>query len=139
MASLVNASIIVEDASRVVEDRYSRIKSQSVDMLILEHCDNVYIAPCTFGWADVGSWKNLYDLHQKDSEKNVTNSEKSLFYESRNNLVYTSSDKVVVLQDLDGYVVVENENILMVCRKDDPALIRKIMNDAKLKFGDDIK
>lgn len=139
MATLIGSSVLPGDIERTVEDQYPRIKSQAVDMLILEHSSNVYIAPCTFGWADVGSWKNLYDLHQKDSEKNVINSSRYLSYDSSNNLVYNSSDKVVALQGLEGYVVVNTDKILMICKKDDPAVIRRIMNDVKLKFGDNLK
>lgn len=138
MAALVNGSIVVEDASRVMEEQYARIRFQSIDMLILEHAENVYISPCNFGWADVGTWKNYYDLHQKDAHKNVALGSRNLLYDCKENLFYSSSDKVVVAQGLEGYIVVENDKMLMICKKDDPALVRRIMNDAKLKFGDDI-
>lgn len=138
LASLVNGSIVAEDASRVLEDQYSRIRFQSIDLLILEHSENVYVAPCDFGWADVGTWKNFYDLRQKDIDRNVVVNAKNILYDCKDNLLYTSSDKVVALQGLEGYVVVENDKVLMICKKDDPALVRRIMNDVKLKFGDDV-
>lgn len=138
LASLVNGSIVAEDAVRVMEEQYSRIRFQSIDMLILEHSENVFVAPCDFGWADVGTWKNFYDLRQKDSNGNVVVNAKNILYDCKDNLLYTSSDKVVALQGLEGYIVVENDKVLMICKKDDPALVRRIMNDAKLKFGDDV-
>ena len=138
VASLVNGSIVAEDARHVMEEQYSRIRFQSIDMLILEHSENVFVAPCDFGWADVGTWKNYYDLHQKDSEQNVVVNTKNLLYDCKDNLVFTSTGKIVALQGLEGYVVVENENVLMICKKDDPALVRRIMNDVKLKFGDEV-
>ena len=107
-------------------------------MLILEHHSNVYIAPCTFGWADVGSWKNYYDLQGKDADGNVTDGTRHLLYSCHNNLLNINSDKVVILQDLEGYMVVENDNIIMVCKKDDPAFVRRIMNDAQMKFGEEV-
>lgn len=138
MASLVNGSIVAEDASRLVEHHYSRIRFQTIDLLILEHSDNVFVAPCDFGWADVGSWKNFYDLHQKDSDKNVSMGMRNLLYDCKENLFYSATDKVVVAQGLEGYIVVENDKVLMICKKDDPAMVRRMMNDAKLKFGEDI-
>ena len=138
LASLVNGSIVAEDATQIMEEQYSRIRFQSIDLLILEHSENVFVAPCDFGWADVGTWKNFYDLRQKDSDKNVVMNAKNILYDCKDNLLYTSSDKVVALQGLEGYIVVENDKVLMICKKDDPALVRRIMNDAKLKYGDDV-
>ena len=138
MAALVAGGHNVEHFSALVTQQYPRIRFQSIDMLILEHHANVLIAPCTFGWADVGSWKNYYDLQQKDPDGNVTGSVRHLLYDSRSNLLNISSDKVVILQDLEGYMVVDTDRVLMVCRKDDPALIRRIMNDAQMKFGSEV-
>ncbi len=138
LASLVKGSIVAEDAVHVMEEQYSRIRFQSIDMLILEHSENVYVAPCEFGWADIGTWKNFYDLRQKDSDNNVVVNAKTILHNCKDNLLFTTSDKVVALQGLEGYIVVENDKVLMICKKDDPALVRRIMNDAKLKFDDDI-
>lgn len=138
MAALMSGHADMEKFTAMITEQYPRIRFQSVDLLILEHRDNVFIAPCTFGWADVGSWKNYYDLQGKDADGNVANDSRNLLYSCKNSLVKVSSDKVVILQDLEGYMVVENEKMLMVCKKDDPAFVRRIMNDAQMKFGDDI-
>ena len=138
MVSIIARGQDLSRFSAIVTEQYPRIRFQSIDILILEHHANVYIAPCNFGWADVGSWKNYYDLQQKDADGNVTGDVRNLLYDCHNNLLNVSSDKVVILQDLEGYMVVENDKVLMVCRKDDPAFVRRIMNDAQMKFGDEV-
>ena len=138
MATLIANKADIDKYSALATEQYPRIRFQSIDMLILEHHPNVYIAPCTFGWADVGTWKNYYDLQGKDADGNVIGDVRNLLYSCKNNLINVHSDKVVILQDLEGYMVVENEHILMVCKKDDPATVRRIMNDAQLKFGNEI-
>lgn len=137
-ARLVTSVIDIDDTDRLVTERYPRIRLQSVDTLILEHHTNVFIAPSTFGWADVGSWRNYYDLQQKDADGNVCVQNRHLFYSCKNNVVNVADDKVVILQDLEDYMVVENDNVLLVCRKGDPPLVRRILNDAKMRFGDKI-
>lgn len=138
-ARLVTTVIDINDTDRIVTERYPRIRLQSVDTLILEHHTNVFIAPCTFGWADVGSWRNFYDLQQKDADGNVCGESRHLFYSCKNNILNIANDKVVILQDLEDYMVVENDNVLLVCRKGDPSLVRRILNDAQMKFGEEIK
>lgn len=138
MVSLVAGGADVDRYGAIVTEHYPRIRFQSVDLVILEHHDSVYIAPCTFGWADVGSWKNYYDLQGKDAEGNVVGDSRNLVYDCHNNLINVSPNKIVILQDLEGYMVVENEKLLVVCKKDDPAFVRRIMNDAQMKFGDEV-
>lgn len=138
IASHINAHTDFSKFADAINEQYPRIRFQTIDTLILEHASNVYIAPCTFGWADVGSWKNYYDLRGKDAEGNITDNVRHLLYSCHDTLLNIASDKVVILQDLEGYMVVENDNMLMVCKKDDPAFIRRIMNDAQMKFGNEI-
>jgi len=138
MANLSGVDLLAADVVQVITEQYPRIRFQSVDMLILEHNFNVYIAPSTFGWADVGSWKNYYDLQQKDRNGNVMSDSRSLIYSCRNNLFKTQPGKVVIAQGLEGYMVVENDKVLMICKKDDPAFIRRIVNDAQITFGDEV-
>ena len=138
MAALMAGGADVERYGAIVTEHYPRSRFQSVDLLILEHHDQVYIAPCTFGWADVGSWKNYYDLQGKDADGNVVGDSRNLMYSCHNNLINVSAGKVVILQDWEGYRVVENDKMLVVCKKDDPAFVRRIMNDAQMKFGDEV-
>ncbi len=89
-----------------------------------------------FGWSDLGTWGSLHDLASKDENNNAVLKGDALFYESRNNLVSLPADKLVVLHKMDGYIVAESGNVLMICKLEDEQEIRQFVIDAQLKKGD---
>lgn len=109
----------------------------SIDFGLMEKADNVYISLGDFGWSDLGTWSSLYDLSNKDEQENVTLKCKSMIYEGRNNIVALPEGKLAVIDGLDGYLIAENDNVLLICKKDEEHAIRKYVNDAQIKFGDD--
>jgi mannose-1-phosphate guanylyltransferase len=109
----------------------------SIDFGLMEKADNVYISLGDFGWSDLGTWSSLYDLSAKDEQENVTLKCKSMIYEGRNNIVALPEGKLAVIDGLDGYLIAENDNVLLICKKDEEHAIRKYVNDAQIKFGDD--
>ena len=121
-----------------VRDHYPRTPFQSIDMLILEHNKNVFIEPCTFGWQDVGSWQDFYRISLKDNQGNVLVGANATFYNCEDNVVVIPNGKIVLLQDLKGYLVVEKDNCLLICKKDDTSQIRRMMTDAEVKFGNSL-
>ena len=102
----------------------------------MEKADNVYMQPCDFGWADVGTWGALHDLLPKDGNGNVIIESNTMLYGCKDNLVMVPEGKLAVIQDLEGYLVVEKDNVLLVCRKDDQNAIRKFVNDVEMRFGE---
>lgn len=138
IVNMASLSLKADEVVRVASEIYPRIRFQSIDILILEHNFNVFIQPSTFGWADVGSWKNYYDLQQKDRNGNVVRDSRTMLYASKDNLVRVSEGKIAIVHGLEGYMLVENDKILLLCKKDDPTLVRRIMNDAQMMFGDDV-
>ena len=131
------------DSDRELEnyigEQFPRTLYQSLDMLILEHCANVYVQSCSFGWADLGNWDNLFQVSQKDSQGNAVLNSRSELYNSHGNVVNVPPEKVVFAKGLDNYLISENGNILIICPKDDPALLRRMMADARLKYGNDMR
>ena len=127
------------DFVHYIEERYSSTLFQLLDMFILEHCQNVYVKVCSFGWADIGNWNSLYNIFQKDKEGNVLLGSAVELYESRNNVINVPQDKKVFVKGLENYLVSENDNILVICPKDDPAVLRKILVDAKMKYGKEME
>ena len=123
--------------STVVHDAFSRCPNLPLETGVLEKMDNVDVLRCHFRWTDLGSWHELYGILPKDKEHNVSIGCNSLFYNCDGCLVKLPAGKVVVLQDLHDYVVVEEDNVLVVCRKDDQQSIRKFVNDVQLNAGDD--
>ncbi len=109
----------------------------SIDYGVMEKANNVYVKAADFGWSDLGTWGSLYDLSDKDENANATLTSKTMFFESTENIVATPSDKLVVIQGLNGYIVAESNNVLLICKKEDEQQIKHFVTDAKLKYGDD--
>jgi mannose-1-phosphate guanylyltransferase len=115
---------------------YPICKSISIDYGIMENASNVYVLAVDFGWSDLGTWGSLYENLEKDDNGNAIVGENILMYDSRNCIVNMPDEKVVVLQGLTDYIVVESENILLVCRKSDEQQIRQFVNDVRLNKGE---
>jgi len=105
-------------------------------MSVMERADNVYVAVAEFGWADIGTWETLYGTMPKDGDGNVVLNCSTLKYNSHNNLIMLPKGKLAVVQGVDDMLVIDSENVLMICRKGDEKEIRKILNDVKMKLGD---
>lgn len=108
----------------------------SIDFGIMEKASNVYVLTADFGWSDLGTWGSLYDLSAKDNNQNAILKCDALLYESHDNLISLPKGKLVVLHKMDGYIVTESENVLMICKKDDEQEIRQFVIDTQLKTGD---
>jgi mannose-1-phosphate guanylyltransferase len=126
-----------EEEARQVKDNYSSCPNISLDRGILETSDNIYVQMCNFGWVDFGTWQALYGAAEKDENGNVLLDTKARLYNCKNNIVHMGKGKLAVLQDLEGYVVVDEGNVLMVCKGGDAATVRKMVNDVQLDFGED--
>ena len=107
----------------------------SIDYGIMEKADNVYVLCADFDWSDLGTWGALYDLSDKDEHANVTLKCQTAFYESQNNIVALPQGKLAVINDLDGYIVAEADNVLLICKKENEHAIRQYVNDAQVKFN----
>ncbi|MDP2888927.1 MAG: mannose-1-phosphate guanylyltransferase [Bacteroidota bacterium] len=115
---------------------YSECQNISIDYGIMEKADNVYVLCSDFGWSDLGTWVSLYESSNKDTEGNVVSGKDVMLYNSTNCIVNMPKDKLVVLHGLDGYIVVESEGILLVCKKEDELQIRQFVNDVRMNKGE---
>ncbi len=115
---------------------YSECQNISIDYGIMEKASNVYVMCSDFGWSDLGTWGSLYDNSRKDPNGNAVSGDGVMLYSAKNCIVNMPGDKLVVLQGLDGYIVVESEGTLMVCRKEDEQQIRQFVNDVRLSKGE---
>jgi mannose-1-phosphate guanylyltransferase len=119
-----------------IQQAYFKCRSMSIDYGVMEKADNVYVLKSDFGWSDLGTWGSLFAFLQKNEKNNAVSGNNVLIYDSENNLIKTPNEKLVVLQGLDGYVVVENDNILLICKKDEEKRLREIINDVRLNRGE---
>lgn len=121
-----------------VEKHFPSFPNISIDYGILEKSDNVYVQKCDFGWADLGTWHSIYAAENKSDNGNVTVDTKAYFDDARNNVVKLPHDRIGVINGLDGYIVAEKGNVLLICKKgDSSSLIKKYVNDIQLRLGEE--
>ncbi len=121
-----------EDA--FIQDTFPSCPNISIDYGIMEKADNVCVMSADFGWSDLGTWGSLYELSDKDEHANVALKCDAAFYNSKNNIVTLELGKLAVVQGLDGYIVAEADNVLLICKQEDEQQIRQFVNDAGVRF-----
>ena len=113
-----------------VEKAYMLCKNISIDFGVMEKAKNVYVVLSDLGWSDLGTWKSLYDVSEKDERQNVTEG-KHLLYDTKKCIIKTPKDKLVVVQGLEGYIIAENDGVLMICKIEEEQRVRDFVADAK--------
>lgn len=125
-----------EEEERFIDDTYAICKNISIDYGIMEKAKNVYTLAVDFGWSDLGTWGSLYTIRDKDENNNASVGNNIMLYNTKNCIVNVPKNKLVVLQGLDDYIVVEEDDTLLVCRKADEQQIRQFVADVKVEKGD---
>ncbi len=124
------------EESDFISKTYYECRNISIDYGIMEKADNVYVYCSDFGWADLGTWGSLHEHIQQDDNKNAIIGKNVMSYEVKNTIVNVPDNKLVVLEGLEDFIVVESGDVLLVCRKENEQNIKNIVNDVKLKLGD---
>lgn len=124
------------EESKFINEAYSICKSISIDYGIMEAATNVYLLTVDFGWSDLGTWGSLYENRRLDENGNTIIGKNVMVYDSKNNIVNMPPDKLVVMQGLNDYIVVESEGMLLICKKTDEQQIRQFVNDIRLEKGE---
>ncbi|MDD2437095.1 MAG: mannose-1-phosphate guanylyltransferase [Massilibacteroides sp.] len=118
-----------------IDENFLYCQNVSIDYGIMEKADNVYMLGVDFGWADLGTWGSLYDIAPKDEDQNVLLKSRAMMYDSNNNLIALGDkNKLAVIQGLEGYIVADSGNVLLICKKEDEHRIKQFIADAQLKF-----
>ena len=110
-------------------------KNISLDYGIMEKSENVYVYPTDLGWSDLGTWGSLYAHLDLDENRNAVQGNKVMLYDSTDNIIKVPNDKVVVMQGMNGYIVVENEGILLICKKENEQQIKEFVADLKINIA----
>jgi mannose-1-phosphate guanylyltransferase len=108
---------------------YGVCKSISIDTGIMEKAREVKVILSDIGWSDLGTWKSLYEISDKTELNNVVDGE-VLLYETQNCMIKTPQNKLVVIQGLNNYIIAENDNVLMICSKDQEQQVKQFVEDA---------
>ncbi len=119
-----------------IEANYSKSSNISIDFGIMEKGTNVFMLPASFDWNDLGTWGSLFNKLPKDSHNNATVGGEVIYRDSSNNIVKTQKGKRVVIQGLDNYIVVEKDDILLICPKNKEQDIKEITAEITSRIGD---
>jgi len=117
-----------------IEEAYSRCPNISIDYGVMEKADNVYVLPADIGWSDLGTWDSLHRVGQRDAQHNVIDGN-VLLYDTQECIIKTPSERLVVVQGLEGYIVAEHDNVLLICQRTEEQRIKDFVAEVKEKKG----
>lgn len=118
-----------------IAEAYSLSPSISIDYAIMEHADDVYVIPADFGWSDLGTWLSLWEKGDKDYFENVALGNNTLFYDSANCLVAASPDKLVIVQGLEDFCIIDTPDVLLIGKIENEKRMRDIHADVIKQKG----
>lgn len=119
-----------------IKNNYAKAENISVDYAIMEQSTNVYVIPATFDWNDLGTWGSLYDKLDKDNSGNAVVNAQTLAEDASGNMIKTKSNKVVVVDGLKDYIIVDKDEVLLIFPKTKEQDIKKVLQKVKDKFGE---
>lgn len=119
-----------------IERIYPQCVNISIDYGVMEKADNVYVMPSSFGWSDLGSWTSVYDNTEKDYLGNAVVGNNVIVIDATHNIVHADNKKLVVLQGLDDFVVVDTKDVLLICKKESEQEIKEYVAEIKRNKGD---
>jgi len=125
-----------EEEMQFIKDTYAVCRNISIDYGVMEKAENVLVRISDYGWSDLGTWGSLYDIRLKDKDGNAVMGKNVMLFDTQNCIVNVPKNKLVVLQGLTDYILVEEEGILLVCKKADEQNIRQIVSDVKIEKGE---
>lgn len=108
----------------------------SIDYGILEKADNVYVIPSSFGWSDLGTWGSAYENLEKDYNDNAVAGDNIILFDSSKNIIHANGNKLILLQGLDDFIVVDTEDALLICKKEKEQNIKEYLTEIKMNKGD---
>ena len=133
-----NPDYTVEEELQFIDENYPAYPNLSIDYAVLDHKKDVCLMQCDFGWADLGTWHSIYECGKKYGEDNVVVDSEVEMENCHNNIIKLPKGKLGVLSGLQGYIVAEEGNVLLICPKgDSSSLVKKFANQVQIKWGED--
>ena len=126
-----------EARNQYVAEHYPAYPNLSMDKVALEMSDNVYVMQCDFGWADLGTWHSLYEFMSHGTDENIILDSEVMTEDCKGNIIKLPKGHVGVINGLEGYIVAEEGDVLLICKKSDSSsLIRKYVNEIGIRYGE---
>lgn len=116
-------------------ETYPKAENISVDYAIMEKSNNVFVIAADFDWNDLGTWGNLYDKLDKDATGNAVVNARTITEETSGNMIRTSENKVVVVDGLKDYIIVDNAEVLLIYPKSKEQNIKEVLKKVKATYG----
>lgn len=121
---------------QAIERIYPQCTNISIDFGIMEKAENVYVIPSSFGWSDLGTWNSAYENYEKDLQGNAIAGDNVLLVDTNNSMVHASHNKLLLLQGLQDFIVVDTEDVLLICKKEKEQEIKDYVAEVKRKKGE---
>lgn len=118
-----------------IQQMFPTCPNISIDYGVMEKAQSVHVMMADFGWSDLGTWGSLYDLSEKDDNKNVTLKCNAAYYDSKGNIVALPEGHLAVLRGMQDMIVAESDGVLLICPKNDEQQIRQFVSDADTNYG----
>ena len=119
-----------------IEKIYPQCTSNSIDFGVMENASNVYVIPASFSWSDLGTWNSAWENMGKDKSKNAVAGDHVMMIDTKNSVVHVPNNKLVLLQGLEDYIVVDTKDVLMICKKEKEQEIKEYVAELKRNKGE---
>jgi mannose-1-phosphate guanylyltransferase len=124
------------EEKNAIEKIYPQCVNISIDYGIIEKADNVYVIPSSFGWSDLGAWGSAYDNLEKDYLQNAVVGNHVIIFDAVKNMVHADNKKLVLLQGLEDFIVVDTHDVLLICKKEKEQEIKEYLAEVKRNKGE---
>ncbi len=115
----------------VIDEKFPQCENISVDYAIMEKAEEIFVCPADFGWSDLGTWGSLQTQLKRDLYGNACIGNDISLFETHNCIVHATQEKKVVVQGLDGYIVAENDDTLLICKLSEEQRIKQFSGQDK--------
>ena len=127
-----------EEEWSFIKENYINSENISVDYAIMDPSDNIYVFPVGFDWNDLGTWGSLHEKLAKDSDNNAVVNALTLFKNASDNIIRTDTNKVVIVDGIEHYIIVDTASVLMIYPKEKEQSIKQLLEEVKNKFGNNL-
>jgi mannose-1-phosphate guanylyltransferase len=124
------------DEEEAVNEIYPLCTNISIDVAVMEKASNVFVMPASFGWSDLGTWNSAWENMQKDYLENAVTGKNVMIMEANRCVVHAPDNKLVLLQGLEDFIVVDTKDVLLICKKENEQDIKDYVAEVKRNKGD---
>jgi len=124
------------DEEEAVNEIYPQCTNISIDVAVMEKASNVFVMPASFGWSDLGTWNSAWDNMQKDYLENAVTGKNVMIMEANRCVVHAPDNKLVLLQGLEDFIIVDTKDVLLICKKENEQDIKDYVAEVKRNKGD---